>query len=347
VVRDPDELHWLAVRQGEAAGEVRAWVRPDERCSVWFRECRDESYAPLVAAVAAAVDHDLYVELDESDTESLTRFVRLGFTVNRQEGHYLLPTDPAVNGLRAADVSLISAAEADEDRLRLLDDLLRQDIPGSDGWRWSPEGFHAETFSSQFDPETYLVAVGPSGEYTGLVRVWIRPGTPRLGCIAVTREYRRVGLARALLARAFGVVHRRGQPAVSAEVDSANRASLTLMTSLGARRTGGAVELVKRRAARLTMNSSLRRNVLRHRTRGTAETCLQARVLHVQPEDRPQQRPCVLATVVVPVVHARSAGHEHQDADLVPRDLPVDVQVLDQVALRQALLGRLAEHERN
>jgi len=245
VMREADGLHWLAVQEGEAAGEVRAWIRPDERCSVWFRDCQADSYAPLLAAITAEVGRDLYVELDEADTESLTRFVRLGFAVNRQEGHYLIPTDPAVNGLRAADVSLISAADADEDRLRLLDDLLRQDIPGADGWRWSAAGFHAETFSSQFDPETYLVAVGPSGEYTGLARIWIRPGTPRLGCIAVTRERRRTGLARALLARAFGVVHGRGQPEVSAEVDSANRASLTLMTSLGARRTGGTVELIR------------------------------------------------------------------------------------------------------
>jgi ribosomal protein S18 acetylase RimI-like enzyme len=348
VVRDPGELHWQVPDDGGPTGEVRAWVRPDARCSVWFGRCDPDCYAPLLAAVAADVPHDLYIEQDESDTESLTRFVRLGFTVNRQEGNYLLPTDPGENGLLdvkvPGGVSLISAAEADENRLRVLDDLLREDIPGADGWRWDPPGFHAETFSSQFDPETYLVAVGQSGEYAGLVRVWIRPGTPRLGCIAVTREYRRTGLARALLARAFGVVHRRGQPAVSAEVDSGNRASLTLMTSLGARRTGGAVELVKRRAARLPMKSSLRRNVLGHRTRGTAEPCLQAWVLHVQPEDRPQQRPWVLATGVV---HARSARDQHQDADLVPRDLPVGAQVLDQVALRQALLGRLAEHERN
>jgi hypothetical protein len=53
-----------------------------------------------------------------------------------------------------------------------------------------------------------------------------------------------------LLARAFGVVHGRGQPDVAAEVDSSNRASLTLMAGLGARRTGGTVVLVKRRAAR-------------------------------------------------------------------------------------------------
>jgi RimJ/RimL family protein N-acetyltransferase len=233
-----------------AGGEARAWVRPDDRCALWFGSCHGDCYAPLLAAVAADVPHDLYIEHDEGDTESLTRFVRLGFTVSRQEGHYLIPTNPEVNGLLDSGVpdqmSFISATDADEDRLRLLDDLLRQDTPGSDGWRWSPEGFRTETFSDEFDPATYLVAVGPAGEYAGLVRVWNRPVTPRLGFYAVTRDYRRKGLARALLARAFGVVHGRGQPHVTAEVDSANRASLTLMASLGARRTGGSVELVKR-----------------------------------------------------------------------------------------------------
>jgi GNAT superfamily N-acetyltransferase len=237
-------------------------VRPDERCSVWFRDCRDESYAPLLAAVAAAVDRDLYAELDESDAESLTRLVRLGFTVSRQENHIVIPTDPAVNGLgnRAGlppAVSVISAADADEDRLRRLDDLLRQDVPGADGWRWEPAAFHAETFSSAFDPATYLVAVDSAGRYAGIARVWNNPVIPRLGLIAVTREHRRSGLARALLARAFGVLHGRGQPEVSAEVDSANRASLTLMTGLSARRTGGSVELIRRRPAGQTMNASL------------------------------------------------------------------------------------------
>jgi len=252
VVRDPDELHWQVPNDGGPTGEVHAWVRPDARCSVWFGPCDPDCYAPLLAAIAADVPHSLYIEQDESDSESLTRFVRLGFTVNRQEGLYRIPTDPGENGLLDAGLPgglrLISAADADEDRLRSLDDLLRQDTPGSDGWQWDAAGFHAETFSSQFDPATYLVAVGSAGEYAGLVRVWNRPETPRLGFIAVTRKHRRTGLARALLARAFGVVHGRGQPQVTAEVDSSNRACLTLMASLGARRTGGTVELIKRRA---------------------------------------------------------------------------------------------------
>jgi GNAT superfamily N-acetyltransferase len=250
VVRETDGLHWRSYDAHARTGEVRAWVRPDGRCSVWFRECRDDSYEPLLQAVAAEVDHDLYVDVDESDTASLTRFARLGFAVSRQENHIVIPTDPAVNGLGdvglPASMSVLSAAAADEDRLRELDDLLRQDVPGADGWRWSPDGFRAETFSSAFDPATYLVAVDQAGRYAGLARVWNNPVIPRLGLIAVTREHRRTGLARGLLARVFGVLHERGAAEVSAEVDSGNSASLTLMLCLGARRTGGSVELIRR-----------------------------------------------------------------------------------------------------
>ena len=151
MVRETDGLHWRAFDTHAQAGEVRAWVRPDARCSVWFRECTEESYAPLLTAIAGEVDHDLYIEVDESDADALTRFIRLGFTVSGQENHIRIPTDPTANGLGDAAVpaaiTLMSAADADEDRLRQLDDLLRQDVPGADGWHWDPEGFHAETFS--------------------------------------------------------------------------------------------------------------------------------------------------------------------------------------------------------
>ena len=85
-----------------------------------------------------------------------------------------------------------------------------------------------------------------SGRYAGLVRVWNNPGRPRLGLIGVTRPYRRRGLARALLARAFGVLHLRGQAVVTAEADDTNLASRSLLLGLGARREGGSVEFIRR-----------------------------------------------------------------------------------------------------
>jgi ribosomal protein S18 acetylase RimI-like enzyme len=134
-----------------------------------------------------------------------------------------------------------------EDRLRELDDQLKQDVPGADGWRWDRQGFRAETYDApDFDPATYLVAVEQAtGRYAGLARVWNRPSGPRLGLVGVARPYRRRGLARSLLAQAFAVLHRRGEPEVVAEVDVTNTASNSLLTSLGARRTGGSLELIR------------------------------------------------------------------------------------------------------
>jgi hypothetical protein len=57
------------------------------------------------------------------------------FTVHRHEHHYLVPTAaPAVHEVRTPDgFAVISAADADVDRLRELDDALRQDVPGAPG----------------------------------------------------------------------------------------------------------------------------------------------------------------------------------------------------------------------
>jgi ribosomal protein S18 acetylase RimI-like enzyme len=141
----------------------------------------------------------------------------------------------------------VSAADCDVDRLRELDDALRQDVPGATGWRNDPVRFADQTFADpEFDPATYLIAVAEStGGYAGLVRVWVRPEGSRLGLIGVLPAFRRRGLAVALLNRVFGVLSARGQAEVSCEVDETNTASNELFTSLGARRVGGAVELMR------------------------------------------------------------------------------------------------------
>lgn len=130
----------------------------------------------------------------------------------------------------------------------LLDGALREDVPGSDGWRPDPVWFRRETFDSPyFDPQAYLVAVdgGLDGSpYVGLVRIWNGPNPlPRLGMIAVLPPYRRRGLARALIGRAFAALHARGVIEVTAEVDADNAASNTLMVGLGGVVTGSDVEL--------------------------------------------------------------------------------------------------------
>jgi ribosomal protein S18 acetylase RimI-like enzyme len=252
ILRAPPGLIWRALDGDQVVGAMSALLRPDGRWFVHFDECADESYEPLVAAVAGNTGSDLYTYTDESDEMALARLKRLGFTRSRREGMYVIPTDPELNGLHLTDepdgVVIISANDAFEDQLRLLDDSLRQDVPGNAGWKWDPADFNEETFGADFDPATYLVAVDePSGEYIGLVRVWKSPGLPRLGLIAVAAPYRRTGLASVLLARAFRSLHERGKKEVSAEVDDANAATKALMSKLGARRVRGFAELVRPR----------------------------------------------------------------------------------------------------
>jgi RimJ/RimL family protein N-acetyltransferase len=249
VTKTPDG--WVA-RHGEVAvGNALALVRPDARCVVVFGACRAQAYRPLVQAIARHLRRDLYTVTGEADTEMLHRLVGMGFAVNRREHVYAVPTDPTITGLTdlavPARFQILTADRVSEDRLRELDDELKQDVPGADGWRWDRQGFRRETYDApDFDPATYLVAVEQStGRYAGLVRVWMRPSGPRLGLIAVGRGYRRRGLAGLLLAQVFAILQQRGRTEVVAEVDVTNMAANRLLTGLGARRTGGSIELLR------------------------------------------------------------------------------------------------------
>ena len=134
IVRVPEEPAWRVRDGDDTVGFARALVRPDGRCFVFFRSCRADAYEPLLAGIGEHLDRDLYVMVDETDDEGLRRFELLGFVVDRRESDYRIPTDPDVTGTRAVELSVgfvtISPAEADEDRLRVLEDTLRQDVAG-------------------------------------------------------------------------------------------------------------------------------------------------------------------------------------------------------------------------
>jgi RimJ/RimL family protein N-acetyltransferase len=252
IVRVPRAREWRAHDGDQEVGRAYALPRPDRRWFVSLDSWRAGVSEELLTAIVGDIGQDLYITVDESDDEQLDRCGRLGFTVNRREDVYLVPTDPGVTGLATARLpagfEIVSAADADGDALRALDDLLREDVPGADGWVNDPQEFREYTFDVRhFDPATYVVVVRErTGEQAGLVRVWNDPGLRRLGLIAVVASYRRQGMARALLAAAFSPLHEQGVSEVEAEVDVTNTASASLMRSLGARRTGGSVELVRR-----------------------------------------------------------------------------------------------------
>lgn len=245
------ELTWRAFDGDEIIGDVSVWLAPDDRCRLFFDIWRPDAYAALTEAVARDLRRDLYVTLDDGELDVFDACVAAGFAEHRRESNYRIPLETALPALAGATMpaglAVLSAADADLDRLRLLDDELRQDVPGAEGWRWAPDDFLAETFGPDFDPATYLVAMDvETGNYVGLVRVWNRRAGPRLGLMAMLTPFRRSGATRALLGRVFTVLDARGIHSVTCEADDANVASVTLLTRLGARRYGGTVELIRR-----------------------------------------------------------------------------------------------------
>lgn len=167
---------------------------------------------------------------------------------NRGEVTYLVPVVRRPRLGVPPGVVFAQVDEVDEAKLRLLDNELRQDVPGAEGWHWGAADFHAETNeATDFDPTTYLIALDcDSHEYVGIVRVWMKDPIPRLGFVGVRRRYRRRGIAAALIAEVFARLEERGVDEVSTEIDETNAASRALFEKLGARRTGTTVELIKR-----------------------------------------------------------------------------------------------------
>jgi RimJ/RimL family protein N-acetyltransferase len=253
VVRVTDGVHWHALEDDVVVGKGYALHRPDGRVLVSADTWRDDVFEVVVRAMVGDLGEPVFTVVDEDDREHLGRWSALGFRDHRREDEFVIPTDPALTGLADAapppGYTLVTADAADEDRLRDLDERLRQHVPGTAGWVSTPEDFRRQTYDSRWlDPATYLVAIrddGDEGEYAGLARVWRGRRVPRLGLVGVLPPHRRRGLARALLAAAFRPLHERGVARVAAEVDQANTASQTLLRSIGATRTGGAIELVR------------------------------------------------------------------------------------------------------
>jgi ribosomal protein S18 acetylase RimI-like enzyme len=188
------------------------WVRPDGKA---FARSPD--------------DAGDYAGCREDDVE---RWLAAGWAINRREDEYVVPTLPA------GPHPFLDLEAADLERLRLLDDELRQDVPGTSGWRWTHEDFVAETYSS---PSVYLVTPA----YNGICRVWLREPTPRLGFVGVRRAARGRGLGRALVAAALGETNALGFVEVTTAIDVENEESQALFRGFGARRVGGFVELVR------------------------------------------------------------------------------------------------------
>ena len=239
-----DREHWLAWAGERIAGTLHPWRSPDGRMRLYDGKCRDDAYAPL----AGAVHGECYATARIDDDAQLSALREVGFAEHRRENLYEIPVArqdvPVPGGLR-----IITADATELEPLMMLDCRIRADIPGAGGWQPDPVWFREETYDSpDFDPPAYRVAL--DGEaYVGLARIWKRSPSERyrrLGCVGVLAPYRRIGLGRALIAQAMALVADAGDTTITAEVDSQNIASATLLRSFGATITGATLELRRR-----------------------------------------------------------------------------------------------------
>jgi hypothetical protein len=120
-------------------------LRPDGRLLVRSAEGWTEEAAARAAALANSRGATALVHIDEQSSAEHAALTAAGFTESRRQAVVALPVERSLAVLGGAPppagVQLRSAAEVDEDRLRLLDDELRQDVPGTSGWRSTREEF--------------------------------------------------------------------------------------------------------------------------------------------------------------------------------------------------------------
>ncbi|GGX29286.1 GNAT family N-acetyltransferase [Streptomyces noursei] len=244
------DMQWHAVEDDLTVGRGDAARRPDGRLFISIDAWHGAVFDRIVAAMLADLPTALYAVVDEADDDSRSAWERAGFAVARREWGYLVPTDPHVSGLGSvrppSGVTIVPAGQAEEGPLRALDRVIRDEVEATVGWRTMPaEVLPRPVGTTLVDPSKYAVA-RYADQYVGLVRVAPLIRQPRIGLIAVRADRHRRGIARALLAHALGSLHRSGVSTAWAEVDEANAAATALFEGIGARRTAGTLELVRR-----------------------------------------------------------------------------------------------------
>lgn len=230
---------WLAMDGDEITGAVSTLVRPDRRVFLSFKGSDRSSTTPLATAVRQDVGRPVHTLVDAADAEGIAALVNAGFENELVTERFEIRFDAALHWLRRAWVptgmTIRQADAVDEGRLFTLDNTLRQDLAGCDGWRGDPDLFHEElTDAPPFVPAAYLVGVDrDNGEYVGLVRVWRNPAGPRLGLIGVLRQYRNTSIAVALLAQALTAASGWGYDTFITETSPANPITYPRLRRLG------------------------------------------------------------------------------------------------------------------
>jgi len=247
-VRGTQGAGFEAAEDGDVIGRAELWTRPDGRR---FLHVRDDATGParhsLLREVPPRVEGELHTWVRSGAQRLREVLEQQGFAEERREDYLSLDPAGAAAWLRehpGPELDLRGVDEVGLDRLQALDEELRQDVPGCDGWQWEPDAFRAESHSAAHDDALYRVAVD-GGELLGLVRVWVDRDAPRLGLVAVRRPHRGRGIARTLLRAVMDELAGRGVKQVVTEADPANTPIIRLLEAMGAEVTGTMVDMVR------------------------------------------------------------------------------------------------------
>lgn len=217
-----------------AVAEARQ--RPDGAWSAHLPQYRPDAWGALVEQAV----HDgcgtllvsLPVELPPGHVGALRA---AGFEAGRTETRWRIPLTghptPAVRTVH----ELLPVTDLDPDLVAVLDNAVRADIPGTERWVGSGAQLLQTLDDPEFDPGLYRVARHPgTGSLDGLIRVWNRHPEPRLGCLGVTRPWRRTRLALALVQDVATTLRSRGVTHLTTETDDTNRDSSAIRATSAA-----------------------------------------------------------------------------------------------------------------
>lgn len=212
----------------DAGAAVNAVQRPDGAWLLHLPENHVDAWSDLVRLVSGDLDGPLLVSRPEDQGMEADAALRTaGFVPVRWETVWRIP----IAGLLAKPTvrtahRIVSVTSLDADAVAELDNRIRNDIPGTEGWMGTGAQLIESLADPEFDPALYRVAQHEeSARLDGLIRVWNRVPEPRLGCIGVTRPWRRTRLALALVQDIADTLHARGVTHITTETDTTNRNS--------------------------------------------------------------------------------------------------------------------------
>ena len=242
---------WIATGGGGALGAVTTRLRPDGRMFLSFVGGDLSVYSELSKAVVEALERPVHTFVDAADAETLAALGAAGFTTELVEERFQIRFETALARVKRAWVpsgySIHPADSVDENLLFTLDNTLRQNTPGTDGWRGDRAWFGEELAESPpFDPAAYLVAVDErNGELVGLVRIWRNPEGPRFGLVGVVPRCRNTTIASALMKEALTAASGWGHEYFIAETSTTNTIIYGRMERVHAESLGRFLQMVR------------------------------------------------------------------------------------------------------